>query len=199
MEIVLVSNSPRRRQLVSYFGLPVRCVSPSDIEEKVRARTFDEARRIVVENARDKVVSVKGEYFDSLIIGADTLVFANGRSFPKPRDKREAVEFLKILSRNPHWVFTGVYLSWKDKDIYGVGETRVYMDPIDENEIVRYIEKEDPLDKAGGFGIQGFAGAFIHRIEGCFYNVMGFPLALVRRLLLELTGAQRISDLVSAG
>jgi len=185
-KIVLASASPRRRQLFSYFGVEFITVSPKHSEELNEARSHLSVQRLVLFNAEQKVLSVKQDWPGCLIIGSDTVVFCKNRLFPKPKDKEEAKEFLYVLSRNPHWVYTGVFM-WKEgKTVFGYERTKIYMEPLSLKEIEYYFAKEEPLDKAGGFGIQGFAGTFIRRIEGCFYNVMGLPLALVRRMFKEI-------------
>ena len=185
LRIILASASPRRKELLSYLGLPFDVVAPAFAKERDNAETIDQVRRVVIENARDKANSVMKEY-DSLLISADTVVFCNNRLFGKPKDTSEAKEFLSILSHNPHWVVTGVYMHYKGNTIARVEETKVFMDPLNDEEIEEYLKREDVLDKAGAFAIQGYGASFINRIEGCFYNVMGFPLSLVRKMIIEI-------------
>ncbi len=183
--VILASNSPRRRELFSYLGIPFRVVCPGHSEEINHARTFQEVRRVVRENALNKARTVSPMFRDHLVISADTVVFSQGRLFPKPRDEKEAKKFLWLLSRNPHYVYTGVAFVMGDREETIVEKTKVFMHPLTKREIEHYFSREKVLDKAGGFGIQGFAGAFIYRIEGCFYNVIGLPLARVRLLLKQ--------------
>ncbi len=187
-EIILASASPRRRELFAYFDLPFKVVVPRDSVEKDRARTHQQARRLVVENALNKAMRVAKDYPEALVIGADTVVFCKGRLFGKPKDLSTAKEYLRFLSHNPHQVYTGIALWYSGKVWTDVEKTKVFMDPLKEEEIEFYFSKEPVLDKAGGFGIQGFAGTFITRIEGCFYNVMGLPLSRLRRLMITALG-----------
>ncbi len=186
VEIILASGSPRRRELFSYFGLPFDVIVPAGCKEKDFAENLGQAESVVLENARVKAESVIGNLKrNTLLISADTVVFC-GRIFGKPSDLSQAKEFLYFLSRNPHWVLTGVYMVYRDKVRCGVEKTKVFMDALSNEDIDEYLRREDVLDKAGGFGIQGFAGSFINRIEGCFYNVMGFPLSLVRKMMKDI-------------
>ena len=186
VKIVLASSSPRRRQLFSYFGLPFEVIAPSGCIEKDFAEDLEQAKEVVLENAKVKAEAVMSDLKEEvLLISADTVVFC-GKLFGKPIDLFQAREFLYFLSRNPHWVLTAVYMVYREKVRWGIEETKVFMDPLSEEEIDEYLKREDVLDKAGGFGIQGFAGSFINRIEGCFYNVMGFPLSLVRRMMRDI-------------
>ncbi len=186
VEVILASNSPRRRELFAYLGLNYRVVSPGECEELNQANTFFAVRKMVQVNALNKARTVVGRYPEALIVSADTVVFGKGKVFPKPKDEREAKEFLWFLSRNPHHVYTGVALLWRNEEFTAVERTKVYMYPLSRKEIDYYFSLERPLDKAGGFGIQGFAGTFIYRIEGCFYNVVGLPLARIRLMLKRI-------------
>ncbi len=184
----MASASPRRRELFAYFDLPFKVVVPKDSLERDRARTHRQVRVLVVENALDKAMQVAKSHPDALVIGADTVVFCKDRLFGKPKDLETAKEYLKFLSRNPHHVYTGIALSYCGKAWTDVERTKVVMDPLGEKEIEFYFSKEAVLDKAGGFGIQGFAGTFITRIDGCFYNVMGLPLSRLRKLMITALG-----------
>ncbi len=183
--VILASNSPRRRELFGYLGIPFKVISPGHSEEINHAKSFQEVRRVVKTNALNKARTVAPMFEDHLVISADTVVFSQGRLFPKPKDEKEAKEFLWLLSRTPHYVYTGVAFVMGDKEETIVEKTKVFMYPLSRKEIDHYFLREKPLDKAGGFGIQGFAGTFIYRIEGCFYNVVGLPLARVRLTLKQ--------------
>ncbi len=188
LPVILASNSPRRRQLFGYLGIPFKVISPNECEELNEAKTFHKVRELVAVNALNKARSVRSDFKDHLVVSADTVVFSKGRLFPKPKDLNEAKDFLYFLSRNPHYVYTGVAFVWNRKEKVIVERTKVFMHPLSHEEIDYYFSREQPLDKAGGFGIQGFAGTFIYRIEGCFFNVVGFPLASVRLVLKEEFG-----------
>ena len=115
----------------------------------------------------------------SLILGADTLVYCQGQVLGKPKDAADAARMLTLLSANTHQVYTGLCLLEAGKERLDYEKTDVVMDAIDKEEMAAYIETGDPLDKAGAYGIQGYASRFIKGIHGCYFNVVGLP---VRRL-----------------
>ncbi len=185
VDIILASASPRRHELFAYFNLPFRAQAARGIEELSLADSFRSAKAMVMRNARQKAEAVASLYRDALVIGADTIVFCNNKVFGKPKDKKEARRFLKELSHNPHWVYTGLCLINGRRFALDVDGTKVFMLPLTDRQIAEYVDKEENMDKAGAFAVQGLAGTFIYRIEGCFYNVMGLPLARLRKLLTE--------------
>ena len=134
-------------------------------EEQVRELSVQKAEAVL-----DKVN-------DGLIIGADTIVYLDGHILGKPGDKKEAVSMLERLSGKAHQVFTGFTLIQVGGKRYSdVEKTTVFFRELENWEIEAYAETGGPLDKAGGYGIQDQSGLFVERIEGCFYNVVGFPL-----------------------
>ncbi len=118
-----------------------------------------------------------------VVVAADTLVFTEERVLGKPEDAQEARAMLETLSGGWHFVTTGVCVLAQGKAALFSEITRVRFDDISARDIESYIATGEPLDKAGAYGIQGWAGRFISRIEGCYYNVMGLPLARLRRVL----------------
>ena len=123
------------------------------------------------------------------ILGADTVVALEGRILGKPRDEAEAAWMLRQLSGVWHEVYTGVCLLDKDGGRLVFSDcTRVHFTPMDDQAITGYIATGEPMDKAGAYGIQGWAGAYIDRIEGCYFTVMGLPLAKVRQALQTWMG-----------
>lgn len=120
-----------------------------------------------------------------IVIAADTVVTAGGAVAGKPRDLAEARATLKLLSRRPHWVHTGVAVAdVARRRVYTAAErTKVFMRPLSDREINRYFRRVSPLGMAGGFDIQGLGGVFVERVEGCYFNVVGLPLAVLARLL----------------
>ncbi len=186
LQIILASNSPRRKQLLRYFGFDFKVVKPEGIEELSSADSVAGAKRLVKRNALQKAQGIARSFPDSIVIGADTVVFCNNRIFGKPKDKRQASAFLYELSHTPHWVYTGLCLAYSGKRLLDVDATKVYMLPLSKGQVARYVSVEDNKDKSGGFAVQGLAGTFIYRIEGCFYNVMGMPLARLRTMLVKM-------------
>ena len=124
---------------------------------------------------------------NALVIGADTVVVHRGRVLGKPRSMQEALEYLHLLNGRSHFVYTGLFiLDTEDASaIRGFEKTKVLFRKLTDNEIREYLERIDPLDKAGAYAIQGYGALIVAAIEGCYYNVVGFPVALLESLLLR--------------
>jgi septum formation protein len=183
MRLILASASPRRRELLRTAGLDVE-VRPSSIEEVVQAGESPEdfARRA----AADKALAVAATAPpDALVLGADTIVVAGGEVLGKPTDAADAVRMLRALSGTTHRVITGVCLVSAPDRIEAVraATTLVTFRRLDEKEIADYVASGEPFDKAGAYGIQGLASKFVTRLEGCYFNVVGLPVALVYDML----------------
>jgi septum formation protein len=181
--LILASQSPRRIQLLRQIGWnPI--VMPCDVPE-----VFDPAKS-PMENAKDlalkKALCVAREG-KGIIIGADTIVVLDGDMLSKPEDKEDAVRMLMRLSGRTHTVYTGVALAEPSgKVLVDVEATAVTFRRIPEEEIREYVNGGSPLDKAGAYGIQDDYGAvFVTRIEGCYYNVVGLPLAKLYQMMDE--------------
>lgn len=176
MNIILGSASPRRKQLLSLIVQDFT-VKVSDIEEIV---TENNPTFVAVELAEQKaraVCSLLSSEEDSLIIGADTVVFTE-EILGKPVDREDAIRMLKSLSGRSHRVVTGVCVKSNRTGLEEsfFSETLVEFIKLSEEEILRYVDSGEPMDKAGAYGIQGVGARFIKRIEGCYYNVMGLPI-----------------------
>jgi septum formation protein len=178
MPLILASASPRRRELLRRAGIPFR----------VRAVSIDESplphespRRHVLRLARAKAAAAArpGE----TVLAADTTVVVNNQILGKPRGAREAARMLHLLSGRMHRVFTGVCLVTPGGARTAVVETRVWFRRLTRAEIAAYVASGEPLDKAGGYAIQGLASRFVTRIDGCYANVVGLPVARVWDLL----------------
>ena len=179
MQIILASGSPRRRELISLFGIPFT-VAPADIDE-----TMDPRRSPAEETARvSRLKALASECGpDDLIIAADTVVVCDGRILGKPADRAEAVRMLRMLSGRKHQVMTGCTIRRQQEIETFTEVTDVYFRELTEEEILRYVASGEPMDKAGAYGIQGGAALFCSRIEGDYYNVVGLPVcALWSRL-----------------
>lgn len=179
--LILASTSPRRRQILGYFKLPFEIISPTFDEEAVPYETDPVvyAHRLSV----GKAESVRKELPDRLILTADTVVFKDGRYFAKPRDRKEAKEFLQILSGQWHTVITSLTMVQGPRLYQEHGHTRVLFNPLSPLMIEKYLDTNEWTDKAGGYAIQGSPSLCIKRIEGCFYNAMGLPLNPLTSLL----------------
>ena len=175
--LVLASRSPRRVALLQQIGLAPKII-PSTVEE-----TFDRnvtpaenAMRLAYEKAADVGCTLQ----DAIIIGADTIVVLDDVPLSKPIDRSDAVRMLEMLSGRTHTVVTGFALLERpgNRLFTDHEETRVTFRPLPREEIEAYVASGSPMDKAGAYGIQDDYGAvFVSRIEGCYYNVVGFPLA----------------------
>lgn len=178
--IILASASPRRRELFSMMEIPCT-IDPSGIDEKVDpALTPGE---IVCSLAKQKAVDVAVNHQQSVIVSADTIVVLEGRILGKPADAAEAAEMLRSLSARSHYVYSGVFVLNQQKKgepdvhISFFERTKVTFSTLDDLEIERYIKSGRPMDKAGAYGIQDDYGSlFIKKIDGDYYNVVGFPV-----------------------
>ncbi|GAB6877249.1 Maf family protein [Thermaerobacter litoralis] len=185
-ELVLASSSPRRVQLLAMLGLPF-VQDPSRAEEPLpeappgRIDPEDWALRQALRKARD----VARRHPGALVIGADTVVELDGRLLGKPRDADEARAMLAMLAGREHRVASGVAVvdGRSGRAATGSRLTRVWIRPLTPAEIDAYVATGEPMDKAGAYAIQGIGATLVPRIEGCYFNVVGLPLALLADLL----------------
>jgi septum formation protein len=178
--LILASSSPRRAELLTSAGIPFQSV-PVDVDESVRRPEppGDHVRRL----AREKADAAFRLHPEALVLGADTIVLVGGEIMGKPRDAADAVRMLRLLSGREHEVLTGVALVSSRGVVIEVARTRVWVNPLTDQEIADYVATGEPLDKAGSYGIQGLGSKFIDRIHGSYSNVVGLPVSLVYRLL----------------
>lgn len=184
-KIILASASPQRRKLMKILGLPF-IVHPSRVKEKTSLKRG--CLHLVTTNALLKAMDVARHYNDGLVIASDTVVYlSQGRLVLKPRNLKEAKGNLKELMARPHWVYSGLAIvdCATGRRALGVEKTKVFMTKISGPEISRYHRLVSPLDKAGGFDIEGKGALFIPRIEGCYFNVVGLPLAKLTSMLKQ--------------
>jgi len=174
-QIILASQSPRRRSILQMVGFNFRVHEPQYIEE---TQKFLPPRRIARRHAIRKAQSIAQYYPKAWLIGADTIVVKNERILGKPSSRTEAIHMLKTLAGTSHYVFTGYCLlnSENGKYLSNVIRTTVYFHPIPDHTIEYYVDHDQPYDKAGAYAIQDFSAVFVKKINGCFYNVVGFPL-----------------------
>lgn len=186
-KLVLASGSPRRRSLLESLGLDFE-IAPADIDETPLNDETPEA--LVLRLSCAKAQSVAQQHFGALVIAADTVVIVGGRVLGKPLDKQENHLFLQQLEGCTHTVLTGHALSKGAQLEVETVSTTVTFRQLNSCEVERYVDTGEGLDKAGGYGIQGRGSAFVERIEGCYYNVMGLSLVsvtlLARRLGVDL-------------
>ncbi len=188
--IYLASRSPRRADLLHQMGFSFQVIPPKISEESI---TTSNPVELVIELSKRKAQAVLDRVEDGLIIGADTIVFLDGEILGKPHDKSEAKGILMKLSGRTHQVFTGITLIQVGiKQFSDVETTAVTFRNLEEWEIDSYVTTGAPLDKAGAYGIQDKSGLFVDRIEGCFYNVVGFPLTKFYEGLKKIWGVERL-------
>ncbi len=187
MKLVLASASPRRAEILRNAGIAFETHAPI-LDESRRSGELraDYVRRLALAKAR-AAASSQRESADCLFIGADTVVVAADEVLGKPESPEDARRMLCLLSGTVHEVHTGLAVVRRPGAMEGVVEeiTRVTFAPLSEEEIESYIATGEPFDKAGAYGIQGIGGRYVTRIEGCYFNVMGLPLARLWLLLRE--------------
>jgi septum formation protein len=182
-ELILASSSPRRRELLTQAGLTFSIIS-ADIDETRHAN--EDPISYVKRLALEKAQAVYMMHAHAIVLGADTTVVLDGEVLNKPTDASDAARMLRALSGRLHQVYTGVALVTEGRQVQHVEETKVFFSAISESDLAHYITTGDSLDKAGAYGIQGYAARWITRIEGDFFNVMGLPIAATVRLLGSL-------------
>ncbi len=180
--LVLASASPRRQELLRNSGIAFE-VQPANIPEEPLS---DEDPKSCAERmAREKALAIARQRPEDCVLGADTVVVANGQLLGKPSDAADAERMLRQLSGRDHQVITGVCLVIGGHASIASETTLVSMSEITDQEIADYVASGEPMDKAGAYAIQGIASRWIPRIEGDYSNVVGLPVALVFRMLRE--------------
>ena len=182
MELILASQSPRRKELLGLFHVPFT-VRVADIDE-----TMDPTRAPAEEVARvskAKAFAVPRSAED-VVIAADTIVVLDGRVLGKPRDEAHAAEILTALSGRDHQVMTGVTVVRGETSLTHTEITHIHFRPLSQKEILRYVATGEPMDKAGAYGIQGGAALFAEKMQGDYYNVMGLPVCRLFEMLRAL-------------
>ncbi len=201
--LVLASASPRRRELLLQAGLEFT-VDAAEIPEV--PGPGEEAAEFVLRLAEEKaqavwakrvsrqteVIELKGDPL--VVLGADTCVLCQGEILGKPRDQADARRMLEMLSGRTHQVLTGLAAVTATETFADVEITQVTFNVIEEEELVRYLASAEPLDKAGAYGIQGYAARWVPRIEGDYFNIVGLPIARTVSLLAEASQAAAAND-----
>ena len=184
--LILASASPRRRELLEQAGFTFE-VHPAHVNEDPSPN--EDPITYVVRLARDKAQTIFTELNDSeaIVLGADTTVTLNGHILAKPEDASDAARMLRMLSGRTHRVITGVAVATAIGTEVAAEATGVQFVTLSDEEIAAYIATGEPMDKAGAYGIQGLAAKWIPRVEGCYFNVVGLPLALVSSMLEQAT------------
>jgi septum formation protein len=180
--LILASQSPRRAEILRQAGIPFTVrVAPIDESPLAGERPATYVQRL----AAEKAMAVECGP-DETVLGADTTVVIDGEMLAKPADAADARRMLGLLSGRRHEVLTGIALRRGDQVTRDWAATEVWFTPMTDREIEEYVASGEPMDKAGGYAIQGLASKHIEKIEGCYFNVVGLPVALVYRHLGRL-------------
>ena len=206
LELVLASRSPRRSELLAVAGIPFAVHHPGDIEAEVAAGLLERSAEQRIDPAQYAVALAEAKARDvaarmpgRLVLGADTVVILDDEILEKPVDEEDAVRLLGLLSGRRHVVISALGLVGGPADRFGpegtTGHglcaweaTEVEFLPLDPGTIERYVATGEPMDKAGAYGIQGYGALMVREVSGCYFNVMGLPLARLGELLREILG-----------
>lgn len=182
MQVILASQSPRRRELLGLTGLDFR-VQAADIDETMDPGKppYDEVARV----SRKKADAVE-RGSDDVVIAADTIVVCGDRVLGKPKDEAQAKQMLSLLSGREHQVMTGMTVLRADRAVTVTEVTHIRFRELTEAEICAYVSTGDPMDKAGAYGIQGGGALFVTGMDGDYYNVMGLPVCRLTMILRQL-------------
>lgn len=181
--IILASGSPRRQELLKSLGIRFD-VRPSNVDEHIDLVAGDFSG-YVQQLAQRKADAVSKDAKHSLVIAADTIVVFGGEVYPKPSTAEEAERFLTAFAGETHSVFTGICMQYCDRTIVFSEETKVTFKPFDVFLIKAYVDSGDPMDKAGGYGIQTAGALLVEKIDGDYLNVVGLPLAKLVDVMRE--------------
>ncbi len=183
-KLILASASPRRRELLAQAGYDFDVQASSVSESRLPQ---EDAIRFATRLAREKAEEVFARHQPAIVLGADTVVVCDAEVMGKPADPADAERMLLLLSGRTHQVVTGVAVVWGANSppaIEVAAElTQVTMRTLSPEEVSHYVASGEPMDKAGAYAIQGYAARWIPRISGCYFNVVGLPLALVATML----------------
>ena len=182
MQLILASQSPRRKELLGLFHIPF-IIRVADIDETMdpAKAPYDEVARVSLLKAK----AVEAEPED-VVVAADTIVVCDGKTLGKPHSPEEAVQMLSLLSGRDHQVMTGITVLRADRYQSITEVTDIHFRPLSQKEIARYVASGEPMDKAGAYGIQGGAALFAEKMVGDYYNVMGLPVCRLWQLLSQL-------------
>jgi len=181
LPLIVGSQSPRRKEIMSFFSLPFEQMSPQFDEEIIQ---FDNCpEEYVCAISKGKAHSLRHRFQQNIILTADTIVYRKGKIYGKPKDENDAYQSLLELGGRWHSVYTGVTVIKEGEEYHQAEETRVLFNALTSKQIRHYHSKLDWTDKAGGYAIQMAGGLIVRKIDGCYYNVMGLPINTVRLLL----------------
>ncbi len=189
--IILASGSPRRREILSDLGAELKIIT-ADVDESSDEHDPERlAEALAIKKGQavyEKLLRDGSSDATLPIISADTVVFCEGEIMGKPCDRADAERILKKLSGKTHTVTTGICVISNGVPFSSYLTTRVFVDPLTDEEINAYIDTRDPFDKAGAYGIQGVFSKHISKIDGCYFNVVGLPINALSKLFIKATG-----------
>lgn len=180
MAVILASQSPRRKELLSWLVSDFS-VQPADIDEEVKDRYAP--KEYVMEMARQKAAVIAEKHPEDLVIASDTIVVWHDQILGKPKSREEAFNMLSGMSSETHLVYTSVVIRRADQIVEQLTFAKVTFYHLSKAEINHYLDSEDYKDKAGAYGIQNGAGVFVEKIEGDYYSIVGFPVGTVNQML----------------
>ena len=186
-KLILASASPRRRDIIQQVGIKAEIIA-SKFEENLPKSSFSSAADYVIATAKGKACDVFSAHPDSVVIGADTVVVIDGKILEKPRGVQGARDMLTELSGRTHHVLTGVCICYKDQQVTFYATTEVKLVELSCDLVEWYVGTGEPMDKAGGYGIQGQGALLVEKVNGCYFNVVGLP---IQRLFTELNNLLR--------
>lgn len=184
MRLILGSQSPRRKEILDFFSHPFVQIASAFDEDQV---TFQgDPSHYALELAQKKANELSHRFNGDVILTADTVVYFKEKIYNKPRDKAEAFAMLRTLSGNWHQVYTGVAVQKQNAIYTGFEMTKILFHPLSDEQIELYLNSCAFLDKAGSYAVQQAGSILVSKIEGCYYNVMGLPVNIVKDLLLKV-------------
>ncbi|KAJ3125863.1 hypothetical protein HK098_008176 [Nowakowskiella sp. JEL0407] len=193
--VVLASGSPRRKEILRNVGIDFE-VQVSKFEENLEKSWFATPADYVRKTSEEKGREVFSRLTEKplLLISADTIVVYNSQILEKPKSKLDAISMLSELSGNTHQVLTAVTLFYGDGTdfVSFLESTDVCFGKMDGEEVEAYVDTQEPMDKAGGYGYQGIASVFIEKINGCYFNVVGFPISAFAREVKQLVNESKL-------
>lgn len=184
MKIILASKSPRRKEILTDLGIQFE-IHTADTDETCSDTCPQRLVQILAERKGEEIYK-QLKISDALIISADTVVSCNGKILGKPKSADDAKAMLRLLSGKKHTVTSGLSLKYNGKTVTGCDNTDVYFAELSDEFIEKYVASGVPMDKAGAYAVQGIASMWIERLDGCYFNVVGLPVRLLCRLLLQL-------------
>ena len=182
MELILASQSPRRREVMAWMGIPCQnevCTEPESVPDGLSCE------QTVMHLAEQKAAFALRLHPDACVIGADTVVELDGEIIGKPKSKEDAIRTLKRMQGRRHTVYTGVAVLKQGYSDVRCVTTGVRFRPMTDKEIEWYVSTGDPLDKAGSYGVQGIGCVFVDSVEGNYFNVIGLPAPTLYEMLLK--------------